>query len=432
MKVEQTGASVDHLGYLDGIRGGAALWVLLAHCGIWGGWMFMPDPKIAVDIFMVLSGYLMTYHYLARAEREPVNSWRTAVKFWVRRFFRIAPLYYLVLIGVLLLTPLVREGLCTLQAANANFWANHPVYDPHRAQPSVANVLLHVTFLFGLIPEYVNGVFLPDWSIGLEMQFYAVFPFLFLLFWRAGYVPATVACVVLSAGTNRWLASLPPFAPGTGFFPEPSFLPIKLPLFLIGMLAAESHELFRRNTFQRTLAIVLSLLLASRHSVYVVVTVAVILLLGVRREDANKDDYCWWRVALDRLLANRVAGFMADTSYAVYLLHGAVIALLGGCLWGHQGFLRLSPAVRVGILCLIVILVSYLLGILAYLLVEKPGISLGKKLVGRLSRQSARRARGDEAIPTPSGFHCQSSAVIEKDDAEDLAGLKIRRPPCGG
>src|SRR5690348_14843396 len=80
-----------HLGFLDGLRGGAALWVLLAHCVLWGALPIrFPDPKIAVDIFMVLSGFLMVHLSLERAEQEPIGTTATALKFWVRRFFRIA------------------------------------------------------------------------------------------------------------------------------------------------------------------------------------------------------------------------------------------------------------------------------------------------------------------------------------------------------
>src|SRR5438045_538898 len=87
-----------HLGFLDGLRGGAALWVLLYHCVVWGSWnsLRLPDSKIAVDVFMVLSGFLMVHLSLERADREPIGTASTAVRFWIRRFFRIAPLYYLV------------------------------------------------------------------------------------------------------------------------------------------------------------------------------------------------------------------------------------------------------------------------------------------------------------------------------------------------
>jgi len=138
----------DYLGYLDGIRGGAAFWVLVAHCGIWGGWIRVPDPKNAVDIFMIMSGYLMAYHYMARENKEPVNTWPTAGKFWVRRFFRIAPLYYLIIVTAFLLAPWVREGRLVLQGANPQFWSQHATYDPQQIHYTVTNFFMHVTFLY--------------------------------------------------------------------------------------------------------------------------------------------------------------------------------------------------------------------------------------------------------------------------------------------
>lgn len=415
---------VDYLAYLDGIRGGAAFWVLLAHCGIWGGWMFMPDPKKAVDIFMVLSGYLMSYHYLLRGDKEDVNTWATALNFWVRRFFRIAPLYYLALVGALILVPWVREGLCTLQAANATFWANNPIYDPHRVHATGTNFWVHVTFAFGLIPKYVNGVFLPDWSIGLEMQFYAAFPLLFFLFCRIGYVVTTLACVFLTIGTSQLLAMLPPFAPGVGVFPEPSFLPMKLPLFLVGMLAAESHHLFMRSALQRTISIVLSLLLASRHSFWVVATVAVIMVLGVQHEKAGRgavwESCAFWRSWLNGLLANRVARFMADTSYAVYLLHGFAIALLGGYLYEQQGVLSLAPPMRVAILCLLVIPVSYILATVSCRLVEKPGILLGRAVIARMTRPPAQQCDTGSVTEGVSTVSRESSGAVRSDNQTAL------------
>ncbi|CAH2786711.1 MAG: Acyltransferase 3 [uncultured Caballeronia sp.] len=45
----------------------------------------------------------------------------------------------------------------------------------------MSNVVTHLTYTFGMFPRYAFNTPLPDWSIGLEMQFYAVFPLLMLL-----------------------------------------------------------------------------------------------------------------------------------------------------------------------------------------------------------------------------------------------------------
>src|SRR6516225_9730682 len=84
---------------LDGLRGIAALWVLLGHCAILTG-LSLPvigKPDLGVDLFMMLSGFLMVFHYQLRAEAEPWSKPGTWLKFWARRFFRIAPLYYVML-----------------------------------------------------------------------------------------------------------------------------------------------------------------------------------------------------------------------------------------------------------------------------------------------------------------------------------------------
>jgi len=115
----------DRLPILDGIRGYAALWVLLGHCSNLSG-LNLPllnRPQMAVDVFMIMSGFLMTQHYFLRQDREPWESPRTWMKFWVRRFFRIAPLYYAVLIPAVLwhsflLTHLVQSTEKPMSAGN--------------------------------------------------------------------------------------------------------------------------------------------------------------------------------------------------------------------------------------------------------------------------------------------------------------------------
>lgn len=71
--------------FLNAFRGAAALWVVVAHCMIWGGVPFnpIPDPKLAVDLFMLLSGFLMLYT-VDRSRKD----WG---RFGLRRFFRLAP-----------------------------------------------------------------------------------------------------------------------------------------------------------------------------------------------------------------------------------------------------------------------------------------------------------------------------------------------------
>ena len=80
---------------LEGLRGLASLWVVLGHICILTRFHFpiLSVPAIGVDLFILLSGYLMAKNYVERKEQEPWTYASTFKKFCTRRFFRIAPLY---------------------------------------------------------------------------------------------------------------------------------------------------------------------------------------------------------------------------------------------------------------------------------------------------------------------------------------------------
>jgi len=82
---------------LDGLRGVAALIVLLSHVsnktGLWGGIFGRGGGQIGVMLFFVLSGYLMGMLYLDRPFRRI-----EVQRYVVHRGARIVPLYYLIVL----------------------------------------------------------------------------------------------------------------------------------------------------------------------------------------------------------------------------------------------------------------------------------------------------------------------------------------------
>ena len=100
--IKQT--TFNHIGYLDGLRGMAALWVMVGHI-LAVYWKFPPIlswTSLAVDIFILLSGFLMLHQATAREIHEPFDRPQTWLIFWLRRFFRLAPLYYTMLVVAVL------------------------------------------------------------------------------------------------------------------------------------------------------------------------------------------------------------------------------------------------------------------------------------------------------------------------------------------
>jgi peptidoglycan/LPS O-acetylase OafA/YrhL len=382
-------ANGHHLDYLDGIRGGSALWVLLAHCMIWGGWhWFIPSPKIAVDVFMLMSGFLMNYHYLMRSKGNSDSSSKQAFAFYVRRFFRIAPCYYLSLLTSFYIFGADRiKSLSVLRAASPERWSGDVIYDPKWIDLSFGNFLNHITFVFGLMPRYVHSSGLPDWSIGLEMQFYLLFPLLFLTLRRRNYFTVVFMLTFVSILLHVIFKRLPGPYPGVlGLFPEPSFFFLKSSLFIIGIMLCDSIYRTDLTIGRRHLLAIASMGVAAIqmwYSKYNVVIVFISFLVLLINSDAQKS---WFIRKTDFVLGNRLTKFMADTSYSVYLFHGFAISELGAYLFSRPDFLALRSPFRVAILTFGVLCLTYSFAFIVHKFVEVPFIRLGRSLVKQIDR----------------------------------------------
>src|SRR5690625_4685275 len=146
---------------LDGVRGVAILLVILFHC--------FPSPLtglgwIGVDLFFVLSGFLITGILI-----DSKGNKRYYSNFIGRRILRIFPLYYLVLFIMLFLLPLIGRGFSS--GSNYSFYLRH--------QGWFWSYLQNWLFSFHGFPK--NLILSHFWSLGVEEQFYLVWPFLVLL-----------------------------------------------------------------------------------------------------------------------------------------------------------------------------------------------------------------------------------------------------------
>ena len=374
---------------LDFLRGLSAFAVLISHTAAsvsgttsllafnWGA--------LAVDVFMMMSGFLMMWHfYERRTLGESWGSSKTCLKFYTRRFFRIAPLYYFLLV----LVYCFHNGLIQVAAQNHLDLHQTPEVGPHdptRDAVSFGHVLSHFTFTFGFIPCFAASQFLPDWSIGLEMQFYLFFPFLALLLERSQFVGGVVLLVLIN-----WV-SLHVFGVGVfaepkwlGLFPFPTFLPLRINCFLAGMLLAaglfEKHNPIKRS-FLLLLGLVVAgiymkkfLLICFAFSFYELATTCGTGLPGLDQTVRRSG----------RWLGSRVFKFAAEASYGVYLIHAPVLFLVLRLLIRVCPFVGLSPVWRF-LVCLAVMLpLVYALAFLAFKYIETPGINWGRKMVKRI------------------------------------------------
>jgi peptidoglycan/LPS O-acetylase OafA/YrhL len=144
-----------HLDSLDGIRALAIGAVFLLHADK----TYFPGGFLGVDVFFVLSSYLITSILLReRAGRGRVDY----PAFYWRRFFRLAPALVLWLALIALPT-----AILTHQASKILL--------------STAGALLYFNDFLAAFTHRLGTAYYQSWSLSVEEQFYIVWPFLFAL-----------------------------------------------------------------------------------------------------------------------------------------------------------------------------------------------------------------------------------------------------------
>ena len=166
---------------LNGLRFFSALAVIITHvelmkyklgyANIWKNTLVHNLGVIGVSFFFVLSGFLITYLMLTEQRQFIFFSVK---KFYIRRILRIWPLYFLIFtLGFFILPNFTYVPFFSEQLSN-NFFGNTAFYIL-----ILPNIALSMFFAVPLIGQ--------SWSIGVEEQFYLIWPILFRLFKKFNY-----------------------------------------------------------------------------------------------------------------------------------------------------------------------------------------------------------------------------------------------------
>ncbi len=354
-----------YLAALDGLRAIAILAVLIFH--IHSPWL--RGGFIGVDVFFVLSGFLITSIILHEMEEGTF----TLKEFYLRRIQRLLPNILATLLGVLFLWGVWFPPSSIVKASQHGLWT--------LVNGSNLYIWKHLGGYWG--DAAVAAPLLHTWSLAVEEQFYLVFPGALLILFlrqRRHLLLWLVGLTILSLGLCIW---------GTTPHPELSFymMPFRVWELLLGAALAVHRgnaAVGRISVLQsRTgleiagwcgLAIILYGLLKIREGSAFPGVLALIPALGTLMVLAAIAD---GRTILARMLSNRVLVWIGKLSFSLYLWHWPLIVfgriqadLLGasplfGSLIGGAGAL----------------LVSWL----AYLWVEQPLRRRGKGRFRRLS-----------------------------------------------
>lgn len=344
---------------LDGLRGYLALGVFIHHAAIaWHyqqtGHINMPPERFfaqigqaSVALFFMITGFLF-WSRLVRQGRA--FDWRA---FAISRIMRLYPLYFGLLAAVLV-TVFYLQGWKLLDtpatlARQLSAWLLFHRPDINQLA-GTGNLISNVT-----------------WTLNYEIYFYLALPLLGLIFVYRGTLLRAIACVVAlyvlaklvgweHALKKKYLMS---FAGGIA---------------AVYWVRSASLVQWAKGRYGTWMAIgLLAVVMTVLHKTFAVFP---LLLLSVV--------FCIIVSGNDLLgaLTLRSARWLGEISYSLYLLHGLVLWWLAYRLYPDHGFTYDDPwafMAVIAVACIVLVVLSSA----TFLLLEKPGIALGKRLAQR-------------------------------------------------
>ncbi|WP_181884904.1 acyltransferase family protein [Arthrobacter sp. RT-1] len=323
---------------INGLRALAVIPVVAFHAGM----LAIPGGFIGVDIFFVISGFLITGILVREAEA----SGRVALgRFWAKRLRRLVPALTLV-VGLTL--PLA------LTTSSPLVWGN-------LSRDAAASILYVSNFVFALdstdyfADDLTQSPFLHTWSLGVEEQFYALWPVLVILAiflarrskftLRRTLVFLFVAVIVLSFVLSIVVTD---FRQGFAFY----LLPTRAWEFAAGGLLSIVPTTFltRGRTCNSALALTgMAVLLAGFLAIHdnepfpgslAVIPVVGTLMVIAAGSGRNAPTH-----VVAKALDSRMLQWVGTRSYSWYLWHWPVIVLAGVFFQSDSIWLKIGSAV---------------------------------------------------------------------------------------
>ncbi len=316
---KQTLSGAPKLIGVDGVRSIAMLMVFAYHV-----WAFSGNPgclvgnfrlgeiigrfSLGVDLFIVLSGFCL-YWPVANASK-PFD----ATQYFQRRFWRIAPAYYMSILLMLLLP-------------NALVVMMKLLHKPATWQdvPGLGQVLTHLTFTHALHPDTWGGIQGAYWSLGLEAQLYVAFPLVLIAVRRFG-VP--IAALFMWLVTITWSYIWPIIFPNSEYVAALSIFG-RWGHFAAGMLVAHSCRGAKRQNHWALGVLGLSIVVLGQLDIVKSISLlpatdfcsltgfGLILMSAVQPEGVRT------------VFASKPLVYLGTISYSIFLLHQNIMWYFG-------------------------------------------------------------------------------------------------------
>jgi peptidoglycan/LPS O-acetylase OafA/YrhL len=353
---------------LDGLRGIAILLVIGFHYGsvqltgntnplaqiiqkmTYLGWM-------GVDLFFVLSGFLIGSILLRY--KGSGNYFST---FYIRRIVRIIPVYFLLLLLYMLISkfPFFSGSSFLTYEKGIPLW---PYF-----------VMIH-NFYMANNNNFGNSAIGLTWSIGIEEQFYIIFPFVVAFFkkwWLFVFLLlAIIAAPILRYQYKEWL-------------PGYVLLQCRMDSLSFGALIAFVNWYFDlRNMVNKYFSFLIIIMVcdviicfllysvyddigAIRHTLFALFFTGMLLIALTKQESL-----------FARLLRNKLLTWVGTISYSLYLFHYIILGLLH-FVFSRKSYIGITNQNDV-LITFLALIISFLFSYLVYRFCEVPLVLFGKK-----------------------------------------------------
>ncbi len=291
---------------INGLRAWAVIAVLLFHFSLIG----LPGGFAGVDVFFVISGYLMTAIIVGGYEKGNFSVW----KFYMARARRILPALMVVIATLLAL---------------GWFWLPTPDYQALGSQSAYG-----LSFLSNIYYWRSAGYFdaaahekwlLHTWSLAVEAQFYVLYPLFVAIMWRfwKGLKALTIALLVLFALSLVLNLAVTFWKPTAAFYLLPMRgweLALGGLVYLIARLGWVSDALKAKGFWLGWLLVLASFAFINDSLAWPGYW-AILPVVGAGLIILAQKEHCW-------LTNNAVAQWLGDRSYSLYLWHWPLVVAL--------------------------------------------------------------------------------------------------------
>ena len=342
---------------IQGLRGLAAVAVLLYHMVHLTNisppnyfWFIARYFGYGVHLFFVLSAFSLMY-----STENRVNQPAWVKEYFIKRFFRIAPLFYL-----LILFFAIKAGL----------------------SENTSIILLNFLFVFGFSSDV--GLVWGGWTIGVEVIFYLIFPTLILIIttYRVALIILIISFFISylswSVLHEDYLTITPRPRWDWSYF---SFIP-NICFFMVGICAFKLKKLNDKlNLTILIIQIIIIIYLLVIRDIFEYKLRIDLMVLSI-----EFGVLCIWQsISPNYLFSNPFLDYLGERSYSIYLLHPIVIMFFKDFIVKWYEILSFSIGNYSFFICSFFILGVILpIAEITYRFIEVPGIHIGRKIIEKM------------------------------------------------